>query len=254
MGRILNSLSREVNFSLSEINGGMRANAIPREAEAAILINPSEESKLKEKISEWNKILKNEFRVSDPGVIVKLEKPDKEYNKVFSKDTMKKAIALLYMIPNGIQTMSSDIGGLVESSTNLGVVKTSEDDISFESAVRSSVRSLKHNIVSLCEIVSDSTGAEFEASSDYPEWEYNPDSRLREVFERVYEKIYGKKPEITAIHAGLECGLFKEKMPELDMISFGPDLYDVHTPNEHVSISSVKRAWEFLKDVLREMK
>lgn len=254
MGRILNSLYKEIGFLLSDINGGMRPNAIPREAEAVILITPSDEIKLKDKIDEWNSTFKNELRVSDPGVIVSLENTSKKYSRVLSKEVMRKVIVLLNMIPNGIQTMSADISGLVESSTNLGVVSTSENAISFESAVRSSVRSLKHNIINQCEVVSDSIGARFEASSDYPEWEYDPDSKLREVFESVYEETYGKKPEVTAIHAGLECGLFKEKMPCLDMISFGPNLYDVHTPNEHVSTPSVKRTWEFIKAVLKEMR
>jgi dipeptidase D len=254
MGRILSDLANEINFSMKEVNGGAKMNAIPREADAVILINPNDYAKLEKKISEWDSIFKNEFRVSDPGVSVKLEKANINVEKVFSKDTMDKVIASLVLIPNGIQTMSMDIEGLVESSTNLGVVTTTENEVRFESAVRSSVRSLKYNILNQAKMVAKVVGAELIADSDYPEWQYNPNSKLREIFQKVYKEKFGVDAEITAIHAGVECGLFKEKIEDLDMISFGPNLYDVHTPDEHLDIPSTQRMWEYLLAVLKEIK
>lgn len=254
MGRILNDLDSNMEFYIKEINGGSKMNAVPREADAVILIPAEAVSTLENKVAEWNKVLKNEFRATDPDVTVAFEKIDYNYAEVFSKDTKAKAIASLVLIPNGVQTMSMEIPGLVESSTNLGVVTTSNSEIDFESAARSSVKSCKAQILSQGKKVAEVLNAEFNVSSDYPEWEYNPVSELRKIFVSVYEKNYGKSPEIVAIHAGVECGLFSEKLPGLDMISFGPNIFDVHTPDEHISISSTQRTWDYLLAVLKELK
>lgn len=254
LGRILNDLDSYMEYHIKEINGGSKMNAIPREADAVILISSDVLSALEARVAEWNKILKNELRATDPEVFVALEKIEYNYAEVFSAATKNKVIATLVLIPNGIQTMSMEIEGLVESSTNLGVVTTSNSEINFESAVRSSVKSHKANIIKLGKKLADLVGADFKVSSDYPEWEYNPDSELKKIVERVYERNYGEAPEIVAIHAGVECGLFSEKLPGLDMISFGPNLYDVHTPDEHMSIPSTQRTWDFLLSILKELK
>lgn len=254
MGRILNDLSDAFAFGIAEINGGSKMNAIPRECDAVLCIDPNNIQLLENKVSGWDQIFKNELRVSDPEVTVKLEKMQSLPAKVFSKETADKAIASLVLIPNGVQSMSMDICGLVESSTNLGVVVTDEKEIRFESAIRSSVRSLKYKILDEAKMIAKILGCELVADSDYPEWAYNPDSKIRPLFQKVYKEMFGKESEIIAIHAGVECGLFKEKMEHLDMISFGPDLYDVHTPNEHLSISSTERTWEYLLAVLKEIK
>ncbi|GFR35936.1 aminoacyl-histidine dipeptidase [Thermobrachium celere] len=255
MGRILDDLLNTINFDLAEINGGSKMNAIPRECDATILLNESDVQKLQDKIEDWDKTLKNELRSSDANVHVFVTKLENAVERCFDEETKKKVIASLVLIPNGIQTMSMAIEGLVESSTNLGVVETREDEVIFQSAVRSSVRSLKYNILNQAKKVAEVLGAELVADSDYPEWQYDPDSKLRQLFMDVYKRMFGKDAEIVAIHAGVECGLFKEKLGEdVDMISFGPNLYDVHTPDEHISISSVKRMWDYLLAVLKEIK
>jgi len=254
MGRFLNDLLQEVEYFISEINGGSKMNAIPQEANATVLINPCNESKLLSKVYEWNSIFKNELKVSDPGVTLSAKRLDNTALKVLSGDTMKKIIALLVIIPNGVQTMSKDIEGLVESSTNLGVVSTSDASILFESAIRSNEKSLKYNILNQARMIANVLDIGFEADSDYPEWEYEPDSELREIFKKVYRNIYNSEVKVTSVHGGLECGLFKGKNKNLDMVAFGPNMYDVHTPNEHISISSIERTWEYLIAVLKEIK
>ncbi|MCX7904240.1 MAG: aminoacyl-histidine dipeptidase [Caloramator sp.] len=254
MGRILNDLLNNFEFELAEINGGSKMNAIPRECDAVILINENDREKVEAKIKEWDAILKNELSASDPSISVTLNKHDAKIEKVFSKETKEKAIAALMLIPNGIKTMSMHIAGLVESSTNLGVVATEGNTVRFESAVRSSVRSLKYAILEEAKTVAKVLGIELIADSDYPEWQYNPNSRIREIMIDVYKEMFGKEPEIYAIHAGVECGLLGEKLGGADMISFGPNLYDVHTPEEHMSISSVQRMWKYLLNVLASIK
>jgi dipeptidase D len=254
MGRILHGLSQDINYFINEINGGLKMNAIPREAEAVILINPADYEKLERVIDEYRRVLKNEFRVSDPGLAIKVEKLGCNVKRVFSSDTMSKAIAVMILTPSGVQTMSMDIEGLVESSTNLGVVTTVESEVTFESAVRSSVRSLKYNIVNQLRMICDVLEIKFSTVADYPEWEYAPNSKLRDLFNRIYNEKFGKDLKIKLVHGGLECGLFKEKMPDADMVSFGPDMYDIHTPNEHISIPSIARTWDYLLIVLKELK
>ncbi|MCG8500941.1 MAG: aminoacyl-histidine dipeptidase [Firmicutes bacterium] len=254
MGRFLNALTSAFAFSIKEINGGAKMNAIPREAEAVILTNADNSSELQNRIETWQKTFENELRTSDPGVMLTFQRLQMPVAKVLSKETEHKVIASLVLIPNGVQSMSMDIEGLVESSTNLGVVKTTDKDVLFESAVRSSVKSLKYTILHQSKMVADILGVRLTTDSDYPEWQYNPDSKMQAICERVYKEKYGAAPEIIALHAGVECGLLKEKKNDLDMISFGPNMYDVHTPNEHLSISSTKHTWEYLLAVLKEMK
>lgn len=254
IGRVLNDISNEIDFCLVAVNGGSKTNAIPREADALIMINLSDVSKLEEKVSEWNNILKNELRTPDPDVNIVLEKSKEKLERVFSKESRSAAISSLVLIPNGVQSMSMDIPNLVESSTNLGVVITTDSEVEFQSSIRSSVKSLKYNILEHSRLLAKTLGAEFISTSDYPEWQYNANSKLRALFEKTYASSFHQAAEITAIHAGVECGLFGEKLEGLDMISIGPNLYDVHTPEEHLSISSTKRTWEYLIAVLKEMK
>lgn len=254
LGRVLTDIMKSVNFELASINGGAKDNAIPREAEAELLVLDANIPALKQKVSDWNNVLKNEYRKSDPELNIEFEVCGCGIPRVFDSESKGKAIKLLYLIPNGIQTMSMDIQGLVQSSTNLGIVKTNEGAITYESAVRSSIRSLKHDIVNQTEIIAEALGASLTTHSEYPEWQYDPNSKIRDIFQRVHKELYNTEAEIVAIHAGVECGLFKEKFRDIDMISFGPNLYDVHTPDEHMSISSVKRTWEYLLAVLKEIK
>ncbi|MBL4938378.1 aminoacyl-histidine dipeptidase [Clostridium sp. YIM B02515] len=254
MGRVLHDVLSTIDFQLVSLNGGAKNNAIPREADAVIALDNTKIEAVKAKVEEWNKVFKNEFKVSDADVKVQIEALNSKFEKIFSKDTTKKAVELLFVYPSGIQTMSMEIKDLVQSSTNLGVVTTFENEVHYDSATRSSVKSLKYDAVDQTKVIAEAMGAKFSTQSDYPDWQYNAESKLRKIFEKVYKDINGIDPEIVAIHAGVECGLFKEKFGEIDMISFGPNLYDVHTPEEHMSISSTQRMWDYLVEVLKEMK
>ena len=253
MGRILKSLE-VIEYKLASLNGGSKNNAIPREADAIIAIDKKDLEKAKEIINSWNDILKNELKAQDPGVNVSILENSEKVEKIFTKDSTKKAVNLLYLIPSGINTNSVEIEGLVESSTNLGVVTTISDKIEYDSAIRSSIASLKDEIVLRSKTVAELIGADFETTASYPEWQYDSESKIREICQDVHKRMYGKEAKIVAIHAGVECGLFNERLGKLDMISFGPDLFDVHTPQEHISIKSVKNVWEYLLEVLKEIK
>lgn len=254
MGRILVDLASSVDFRLSEVNGGSKHNAIPREIDAVILVKAEDKASVEAKVTELEKVFKNEFRTPDPDLRLEFVVLTTAPAKVLSKDCATSLVNYLYLVQDGINSMSMDIQGLVESSLNLGVVRTEEDKIEFISAIRSSVKSLKNELFMRVSTVAKLVGATVSTESNYPEWSYNPDSKIRNVFVEIYEKMNGNKPKIDAIHAGLECGLLGEKFGNMDMISFGPNLYDVHTPDEHMSISSVQRMWDYLVEVLKNVK
>lgn len=254
LGRVLKGLSKEVNFNIVNLNGGSKNNAIPREAEAVITINSGDESTVIDVIKNWNDIIGNELRTQDSGLKIEALSINDKEEKEFTDESTKKVVDLLYLYPNGINSKSVEIEGLVESSTNLGVLTTSDTTVEFDSAIRSSVPSLKEEIVLRSETIVELFGGEFTTTADYPGWEYNPDSKIREICQKVHKDLYGNEAKIVAIHAGVECGLFNEKLGDLDMISFGPNLYDVHTPDEHMSISSVRNCYEYLKAILKEIK
>lgn len=250
MGRVLDNLDRAVDFDIISIEGGSKSNAIPRLSKTIIAIEDKDMELAKSVISEVQKGLRFELASSDKNVEVALEPIDYKTDKVLSADTKNKIISALVLIPNGVQSMSMDIEGLVESSNNLGVVKTLEDMITIECAIRSSIGSLKGRISHEIRRLAELMNCKWERFSSYPAWEYNKDSYVREVFKKAYRELYNDDLKVAAIHAGLECGLFKEKFGDIDMVSFGPNLYGVHAPGEKLSISSTKNTWDLLLKVL----
>ncbi|WP_058485070.1 aminoacyl-histidine dipeptidase [Defluviitalea phaphyphila] len=254
MGRILLDIKDNIDFKLISINGGAKDNVIPREIDTIIQVKKENEEDLIKKIKEWDDLFKKEYKTSDSDVTVKIELVREITEEYLSEDTKNKIISILSLIPNGVQTMSMDMEGLVESSTNLGVVITDKDKIEFISAVRSSVKTRKYDIMARIKTLADLVGADYFTRGEYPAWQYTKESKIRDLCIQVYEEMYGKKPVINAIHAGVECGFFAEKMKDIDIISLGPNMWDVHTPNERLSISSTKRVWEFLINVLKRIK
>ena len=246
MGRVLNHLV--------SVSGGAKNNAIPREAEAVILVDKNDEAKLEQELDNILKVFKNEFKTSDPNIQLLSKKSDDNYDKALTDEVRDNYIAVTNLMPAGIQTMSMDIEGLVESSTNLGVIHNNDDAIVFEFATRSSVKSLKDVINSKMTLLCNRLGVKLELEDDYPEWEYAKDSKLEQICVDTYEEVTGKKPHITAIHAGLECGLLLDAIKGAQAVSIGPNLFDVHTPNEHLDIKSTERTWDYLLAILKNIK
>lgn len=252
LGRALYLLKERYDFVISGLQGGSKNNAIPRESEAYILFRGATEG-LTDMVKEIQSTLGKEIETQDNSLVLSFEKAD-GCMKFYDENTTKKAIGLLFTLPNGVISMSQDISGLVETSLNLGVLHEKNDMLCFDFAVRSSVGSRKELVLQKVAAVGEAFGAVTEITSSYPEWQYAKDSALRDTFIQVYERKYGLTPKIEAIHAGLECGILAGRIPGLDMISLGPNLYDVHTPNEHMDLGSVKNVYEFLLDVLKELK
>ncbi|MCT4566475.1 MAG: aminoacyl-histidine dipeptidase [Maledivibacter sp.] len=253
LGRMLDSINSNISIDIAKVTGGEKMNAIAKMADVIIITDKENEEKLEKLVMDNQSIFSNEFKGSDPEITLYMYKGEKPH-KVFSENTKQSLISILRLIPNGVQTMSADIKGLVESSNNVGVLLTEEKDVVFSSAIRSSVNTLKREISNRIQFICDLTNAHMKLVAGYPEWEYKVDSPIRDLMKEVYEDMYGKELKVDAIHAGLECGFLKEKVGDIDMISIGPNIYDVHTPNEHISISSTKRVFEFLCEVLKRLK
>ena len=249
MGRILREISASVDFNISTIGGGTMDNAITRDCRCVIdLISDSET--LFKSINRINSELKKEFASTDPDLKIKVGEAEK-IKTVFDKKSTEAVISILCKFPYGVMAMSKEIEGLVETSLNLGVMKTVDSAVKFTFSVRSSVDSERIKLVEKLAVIAKESGADFETGSEYPAWEYKKNSSLQKIMADVYAKEFGKEMTVTAIHAGLECGLFCGKISGLDCVSFGPDIFDIHTPQEKLSISSAARMWDYLLAVLK---
>lgn len=254
MGRVLRALADAAPVRLVSLSGGAMDNAIPLETRAVVALPPENAGVLLSVVEHMDAVLKNELRASDSGVYVSADISSvRPVSAVTAEDSLV-IIDALVLFPNGVQEMSMDIPGLVQTSLNLGILKLEEEHLCASFSLRSSVGSQKELLKKKLERIAARLGGSVSFSGEYPAWEYQADSPLRELMVRVYREQYGAEPEIMAIHAGLECGLLAEKLPGLDCVSFGPDLIDIHTCREKMDIESVQRVWAFLLEVLKRMK
>lgn len=252
LGRTLHMLREKFDFLITGLHGGSKNNAIPREAEAVLIFSGKIEGLLEE-VAKIETALGVEIETQDDDFNITFSKTDTPA-ECYDKETSGKAIGLLFTLPNGVISMSQDISGLVETSLNLGVLHEKENQLHYDFAVRSSVGSRKDMVLDKVKAIGEAFGAKAEITSSYPEWTYAKESNLRDTFIKVYEEKYGVLPKIEAIHAGLECGILSGRIDGLDMISLGPNLFDVHTPDEHMDLKSVRNVYEFLLDALKNLK
>lgn len=252
LGRVLRALEKEISVDIISMEGGAKDNAIPRLSTANILVNKEQEETLQRIVKTQEEILRRELHASDPEVTLVLKPLEDAMMEVLDDTSRAKVIHTLNNIPNGILSYSMDVEGLVETSLNMGIMNLEEQKLKMSFAVRSSMESAKYYLTDKVRMFTEMLGGTIEIKGDYPGWEYRPDSPLRDTFVSVYERIYGKRPKIQAIHAGLECGMFTGKIKDLDCISFGPNMKNVHTFEETLEVESVRRTWEYLCQILAE--
>lgn len=252
MGRVLDALIQETSVSLVSLEGGLADNAIPILSKALIVADEGEWKTCLSIVNKIEKEIQNELAIKDKNVAISIKSQESTEVDCLQPESMKKAVQYILAMPNGIQAMSADVKGLVETSLNLGIMKLDKDTLILQYAIRSSLDSAKEALIRKVKCISALAGAVVEIKGDYPGWAYRKDSPLRDKMIRIYEEMYGKKPKVEAIHAGLECGLFSGKIPDLDCISYGPDMKNIHTTGEVLSISSVKRVWEYLLEILKQ--
>lgn len=250
MAEVLGTLSEKNNIRLCSVNGGTMDNAITRECKA--VVTTRDVHAFEYEVEKLRRDLKRKYANIEPGFALyptERELPEKS----FDAGSTRLVIGLLKELPQGVISMSKKIDGMVETSLNMGVLKTEQNKVTCVFAVRSSVDSKKENLVESIKKTAAAYGATVRTHSSYPAWEFVENSPLQKVMSDVYMRQYGKKMNVTAIHAGLECGIFCGKIKGLDCVSFGPDILEIHTPRERLSISSVERVWKYLLTVLEEL-
>ena len=250
LARFLWDLSQEYEISLSSIDGGNLRNAIAREAHAVVGIHCDHKEQLRVRLNNFIADIENEYKAVEKDMLITVETADApEY--CIDMETSSALIRAIYCAPHGVVSMSRDIPGLVETSTNLASVKMLPDnEIIITTSQRSSVESRKYDIAHQVEAVFQLAGATVTHTDGYPGWAPNMDSKILDIATRAYEGLFNETPKATAIHAGLECGLFLKNYPHLDMISFGPTLRNVHSPKEAMHIPAVEKFWAFLTRIL----
>lgn len=256
--RFLYLLNNEADFTLCSITGGNLRNAIAREANAVIGLYPEDKEQVRVLLNNYTADIENELKHVDPNVQITMESTDRPEFCLSNYD-MEKVIWALHACPHGVIGMSHDIEGLVETSTNLASVKMKHEPetqaftITVGTSQRSSIESCKNMIANQVASVFKLAGAVVTHGDGYPGWAPNPNSKILKVAQETYKQLFNKDAKIMAIHAGLECGLFLEKYPNLDMISFGPTLRDVHSPNERIEIKTVGLWWAHLLELLKSI-
>jgi dipeptidase D len=251
--RVLRRLIKTHNIYLLDISGGNKENSIPSMAQAIIGCGRESEQEIKNLIEAKKEEILAEYAASDPDIHINVGATDTSCNTVVSPQSLNNLLSVLLLLPNGLIKRDL-INGSSLTSSNIGVMKLHNDTVLISAMIRSNVDSIKYHVARQFNSLADITGAKIELQNDYPAWEYNSDSNLRTHFENVYEAEFGHKPNIQSIHGGLECAYFAQKRKNMDMISIGCNLFDVHSVRERFSISSAVRTYGFLKSALMSLK
>lgn len=252
LGRTLAAVKAEQPVHLVSIEGGSKHNAIANKAHAVISV--ADAVRAQKTVAQLTAAIQAEYRVADKGIRITVDSVTAAPPVMYTGTLSRNIIDFMMTVPDGVQYMSMDIPGLVQTSLNNGILAANGATLSFTISVRSSVKSSLDEVVQVLQLCAERTGGVFSKNSEYPAWEYAPQSRARDVAVQTYKELTGKEPVVSAVHAGLECGLIKKTIPDMDAVSFGPNLYDVHTPNEHLSISSAERMWKFIVKLLENMR
>ena len=244
---------KKCEFSLVEIDGGNLRNAIPRAAHAVFGVHSANKEKVVEAFNRYVADVKDEYAGIEPTIELTIESVDRP-QYCMDSSTARRLVEATFSAPHGVMSMSRDIEGLVETSTNLASIKMKGDnEVIVTTSQRSSVESRKWEVAYQVEALFELAGAKVTHGDGYPGWKPNMESKIMHLASDAYEELYGIRPAIKAIHAGLECGLFKEKLPHLDMVSFGPTLQNVHSPSERMYIPAVERFWGQLTRTLEKV-
>lgn len=254
-GRLLMLLHQEgVDYQIASLKGGILPNVITPFATTEIVVCPCCVDKAVEIIKQYEADLKVEFGADEPNLVFTVETKEGQKVQALTKESTQKVVFFVTTTPDGVQCYSRDIKGLVETSLNLGIVDLRDEDVFMNFRCRSGVLSKKANLKLQLNAWAEYFGAKANIINEYPAWVYKVDSKLRPIVVDTYKHLFDKEPIVTTVHAGLECGLFADKLPGLDSVSFGPAAYEVHSVKERVDIASVERMWHFLKTILRNCK
>lgn len=253
LASLLSAGGKEAKVQLAELAGGGKDNAIPKEASALVEVNTDGEEAFLYAVRRSMALWLQDMGEADKNVKISLKRVEERTEKLLTKESTEKVLFALQMSPDGLYKMSEEIEGMTESSLNLGIANLEEDCLRYTYLIRSNKAAGKELLLEKLERFTEYLSGRVKRKADYPAWEYRSDSKLREICRSCFRELYGYEPEITSIHAGLECGIFAGKMPELDMISFGPTMQHVHTSDEVLDLASTKRSWDYLLEILKNL-
>lgn len=253
LARSLDSLFNKFDILLIDIYGGSKENAIPRSSRAIIGVLDSDIRKIQDEIVSLNRDFVKEYGNIDPDVRLNFEKFD-ACDKALDRNLSNNLIKALNIIPNGVDRLSDNIEGLVGASSNIGIIESTEDQIIIHNSLRAELESLKDDIARRNRIIAELCQAEYKISNNYPAWEYKNNSRIRDLSIDVYRELTRSQLKIESIHAGLECAILADVIGDIDMISFGPSMHNVHSPGENLEIESVANVFNFLINLIEEIK
>lgn len=252
LGLALKQVRKKVPFLLTEVRGGEKDNAIPREAHATVWLPESGKNSFIKELEQIENEEKNENKSKEKDLFIKVAQTDFTVQRAFDDDSTERVLSFLTLLPNGVMAMSADIAGLVETSLNVGILKTCDNEVVASTAIRSAIETAKYKVNLQVDTLTKLLGGYTETHGEYPGWQFDPDSRLRADMVRIYREMFGKDAQVEALHAGLECGIMIAKIPGLDCVSYGPNIYDIHTTEERLSISSTSRMWDYLLEILKQ--
>ena len=253
LASLLSHASCAADFRLVSLSGGGKENAIPKEAKAVVSVRSCNATTFEQSIKESAAVWMQEIRATEPYAKIEVEKTDIAADKVLDFKSTANVIYALWLSPDGVYRMSQEIKGMVQTSLNLGTAYLDTDKLVYKYLIRSNTAAGKKLLLERVTTFVKHLSGNVVTMSDYPAWEYKSDSQLRKICVESFTNVYGHEPEVTSIHAGLECGILAGKMPGVDMISFGPTLESVHTPDECMNVASVERTWEYLLEILKSL-
>lgn len=253
LGRLLYELGNETRFSVSELHGGTKDNVIASHVDCDIFAEKEDIEKIQEIISSLQATLRNEYAGTDDDITINFTAGNTEHGRMLTAHSKEILTFMLMNIPDGVCRMNASIPDLVETSLNCGILGIVANTLKIGCLIRSSVESAKNALYEQVAYMCEFLGGECKAHGNYPGWQYKQKSHLRDVFCEAYEKLNGEKMQVTTIHAGLECGMFMDKIEGLDAVSFGPNIHDIHTFNEHLDIPSSYRTWNLILEVLKNI-
>ena len=250
MGEFMSRIQKLMPLCLTSLSGGSKDNAIPRSCQATLVAMGIHLERINDIAEQLQKEIREQY--DEPEATVQAFDLDALGGNSLTTEATAKVISLLCSCPNGVQAMSQDIPGLVQTSLNLGIAKLG-DRFTATFSLRSSVNAEKRELLERLVKIVELHGGSYTTMGEYPAWEYKKDSKLRDTMVKVYTNMFGSAPQVVAIHAGLECGLLSEKLPGLDCVSMGPEMHDIHTSREKLGIASTERTWKFLLEVLKNL-
>lgn len=251
MGQLLSRIQEKMPVCIASFAGGSKDNAIPRSCRVKLVAMGMELEGLEDIAAQVQQEARETY--NDPALTVSVTEVDALGGMAMGSEDSRKAAALLQALPNGVQAWSADIPGLVQTSLNLGVAKLADKTLDITFSVRSSVNSEKTALLGKLKETADLFGCAYSQMGEYPAWEYRKDSPLRDTMVSAYRDLFGKEPQVVAIHAGLECGLLSDKLPGLDCVSCGPQMQDIHTSREKLSAASTQRTWNYVLEILKRL-